>query len=108
MHEADLDFHKTIILGSNNQFLRHLVPLMANALRVSFRLSVISMDTARDALPMHRAVADAIIGRQPEVARAALTTLIEAARKDILVALPEILREETPNGERDRLSDPDP
>ncbi len=106
-HEADLDFHKTIILGSDNQFLRHLVPLMANALRVSFRLSVISMDTARDALPMHRAVADAIIGRRPEAARAALTTLIEAARKDIFEGLPEMLREETPNGERDRLSDPD-
>ena len=38
--EADLDFHKTIILGSNNQFLRQLIPLISNTLRSSFRLSV--------------------------------------------------------------------
>lgn len=107
-HDADLDFHKTIILGSNNQFLRHLVPLMANALRVSFSLSVISMDTARGSLPMHRAVADAIIAGRPEEAKAALTTLIEAAREDILGVLPERLREEKPYGEGDRIPDPGP
>ena len=39
-------------------------------LRVSFSLSVISMDSARASLPMHKAVADAIIGRNPESARA--------------------------------------
>jgi len=49
-HAADLDFHETIIVGSNNQFLRQLVPLIANTLRVSFSLSVVSMDTARDSL----------------------------------------------------------
>ena len=105
-HEADLDFHETIILGADNQFLRQLVPLMTNTLRASFRLSVISMDTARGSLPMHRAVADAIIARKPEEARAALTTLIEEARKDIIGVLPKILREEEPHGERDRLADP--
>lgn len=105
-HEADLDFHETIILGSNNQFLRQLVPLMTNTLRASFRLSVISMDTARGSLPMHRAVADAIIAGQPEAASDALTTLITEARKDILGILPTILREEEPHGERDRVADP--
>ena len=105
-HEADLDFHKLIILGSNNQFLRHLVPLMAKALRVSFSLSVISMDTARGSLPMHRAVADAIIARDAVAARATLTTLIEAAREDILGVLPKMSREEKENGERVRIPDP--
>ncbi len=102
-HEADLDFHKTIFLGSGNQFLRQLVPLMANALKVSFSLSVISMDTARSSLPMHRDVADAIIGRDPAAARAALTKLIEAAREDILEVLPQITREERVDGEGERL-----
>lgn len=101
---ADLDFHETIIVGSNNQFLRHLVPLIANTLRMSFSLSVISMDTARASLAMHRDVADAIIGREPEEARAALTRLIEAAREDILGVLPDQLWEERPHGERNRLS----
>jgi GntR family transcriptional regulator, galactonate operon transcriptional repressor len=86
-HEADLDFHKTIIMGSNNQFLRQLVPLMANALRVSISLSVLSMDTARASLPMHRAVADGIINHDAEGASRALARLIESAREDILVTL---------------------
>ena len=102
-HSADLDFHGTIIIGSNNQFLRQLVPLIANTLSVSFQLSVISMETARDALPMHRDVADAIIGREPDRARNALTKLIEAAREDILGVLPDMLWEERANDERDRL-----
>ena len=105
-HQADLDFHSTIFLGAGNQFLRQLIPLMTNTLRASFSLSVISMDTARASLPMHRAVADAIIAREPEAARAALTTLIEEARNDIIGILPSILGEEEPHGERNRLADP--
>jgi GntR family transcriptional regulator, galactonate operon transcriptional repressor len=101
-HAADLAFHEAIILGSDNQFLRQLAPLIANTLSVSFKLSVISMETARSSLPMHRAVADAIIGREPEKAQAALTKLIEAAREDILGVLPDLLWEER-HGERNRL-----
>jgi len=105
-HEADLDFHETIILGADNQFLRQLIPLMANTLRVSFRLSVISMETARGSLPMHRAVADAIVAHDAGKARKALTRLIEAARDDIIAVLPDILREEEPNGEGNRVAVP--
>jgi GntR family galactonate operon transcriptional repressor len=103
-HQADLAFHETIFLGSGNQFLRQLAPLMANTLRVSFSLSVINMDSARASLPMHRAVADAIIGRDPEAAKAALTTLIESAREDIFQVLP--LSTGGTNAERDRLAGP--
>lgn len=93
-HAADLDFHETILRGADNQFLRQLIPLMTNMLRASFSLSVISMETARASLPMHRAVADAIIAGDAEGARRALATLIEAARRDILAALPDDLRED--------------
>jgi DNA-binding FadR family transcriptional regulator len=102
-HAADLDFHETIIVGSNNQFLRQLVPVIASTLRASFSLSVINMETARAALPMHREVADAIIRHDPESARKALKKLIEAAREDILGVLAERLWEERENDERDRL-----
>lgn len=107
-HEADLDFHETIIRGANNQFLRQLIPLMTNTLRASFSLSVISMETARGSLPFHRDVADAIIAGNAERASAALRKLIEAAREDIVDALPDYLREETRNEGRDRVSDPRP
>lgn len=103
-HRADLDFHSTIILGAGNQFLSQLAPLMTNTLRASFSLSVISMDTARAALPMHRAVADAILAGEAETASAALTTLIEEARNDIIGILPTILGEEP--RPQDRMADP--
>ena len=92
-HAADLDFHRAILLGSRNQFLRHLAPMMENALRVSFSLSVLSMDSARASLPMHRAVADAILDRDPERARRALSDLITSAREDIRVGLEPPQRE---------------
>ena len=107
-HEADLDFHETIIRGANNQFLRQLIPLMTNTLRASFSLSVVSMDTARASLPMHRAVADAIIEGDSECARKALTGLIEAAREDILGVLPTLVREEDADGKGGRIPDPEP
>lgn len=107
-HEADLDFHETIIRGANNQFLRQLIPLMTNTLRASFSLSVINMEMARGSLPFHRDVADAIIGGDAERASAALRTLIEAAREDIIGVLPGYLREERRNEGRDRTSDPGP
>jgi DNA-binding FadR family transcriptional regulator len=47
------------------------------------------MDVARESLPLHRAVADAIIARKPDTARAALTKLIESASEDILRVLPK-------------------
>ena len=104
-HAADLDFHETIIRGADNLFLRQLIPLMTNTLRASFSLSVISMDTARGSLPMHRAVADAVIAGDADGARRALSMLIEAAREDILGALPDYLREEE-DAQRGRMADP--
>lgn len=92
---ADLDFHTTIINGANNQFLRQLIPLMQNTLRASFSLSVLSMESARASLPMHRAVADAIIAGRPEAAETALRKLIESAREDIIARLAGPHREET-------------
>jgi GntR family galactonate operon transcriptional repressor len=86
-HEADLAFHETILTGARNQFLHHLAPFLTGALRMSFNLSVLDLETARAALPLHRAVADAILRRDPDRAAAALGTLIESARLDILVGL---------------------
>ncbi|RUT35096.1 FadR family transcriptional regulator [Arsenicitalea aurantiaca] len=88
--QADLDFHKCIMLGTKNQFIAQLVPMMGNALRVSFDLSVLSMDTARGSLPMHKDVLDAIADRAPARTEAALRKLIESARDDILSILSEM------------------
>jgi DNA-binding FadR family transcriptional regulator len=104
-HQADLDFHETIIFGADNQFLRQLAPLMANALRISFSLSVTGMDSARGSLPMHRDVAEAICAGDARLASAALTRLIESAHQDILAALPDTNPEEPIRVEGARLAD---
>lgn len=106
-HRADLEFHQTILMGADNQFLRQLVPLVANALQVSFTLSVTGMASARSSLPLHRAVAAAICAHDPFGARAALTILIEAAHEDILRSLPESNPGETIRVELARLADQD-
>ncbi|HET8727646.1 MAG TPA: FadR/GntR family transcriptional regulator [Alphaproteobacteria bacterium] len=88
-NDADLAFHETILRGSQNQFLVHLVPFVANALRLSFDLSVRNLDSARASLPLHRKVADAITAHDGAAARAAFVDLIRSARADIYAALTE-------------------
>ncbi len=82
-HPADLAFHETILLGAGNQFLRSLAPMITNTLRVSFSLSVLSLDDARASLSAHRAVADAILARDPQAAREGLIDVIRVAREEI-------------------------
>lgn len=89
-HAADLAFHQTILTGTRNEFIRHLAPIMSSTLKLSFKLSVLSMETARASLPMHRAVADAIAAHDTEAAGRALAVLIESARDDMLVALDRV------------------
>lgn len=86
-HEADLAFHQTILVGSRNYLLQHLVPFVGNLLRLSFNLSVLNMDSARASLPMHRAMADAIAARDGQAARRTLTRLIECAEDDIFTKI---------------------
>ncbi len=81
--EADLAFHTAILMAAGNQFFVSLAPILGSVLKVSFMLSVTSREAIRASLPLHRAVADAILQRRPEAASQALRTLIEQARHDI-------------------------
>jgi DNA-binding FadR family transcriptional regulator len=60
-----------------------LAPVFSALLRVSFRLSVRSLAGARASLPAHRRLLNAIIAREPGMAEAATSALIESARADI-------------------------
>jgi DNA-binding FadR family transcriptional regulator len=52
-------------------------------LRTSFEISTSRKDGPRLSLPMHRAVLDAVIARQPAKAERAVLVLIDSARDDI-------------------------
>ncbi len=104
-HEADLEFHRIILAGSGNQFLRQLAPLLGNALRISFGLSVLSMESARASLPMHLMLADAIVEKDSQGAIGALSALITSAREDMLIGLSGISGQGRQHEQDHRLSD---
>ena len=56
-------------------------------LRTSFEISTARKDGPRTSLPLHRAVLDAVIARNPAKAEKAIIVLIEGAREDIELVL---------------------
>ena len=97
--EADLTFHETILAATHNQFLAALTPAIDALLRVSFRFSVKSRESARSSLPLHKAVLAAIIARDGAAAEDAIRTLIAAARRDVES---DMARDDFLTGEADR------
>jgi DNA-binding FadR family transcriptional regulator len=86
--EADLAFHGGILRASDNQFLVQLAPIVGAVLRLSFELSVTSLESARASLPDHAAVLDAIEERDAGAARERLVGIILASRQDMESVLP--------------------
>jgi DNA-binding FadR family transcriptional regulator len=96
--EADLRFHGAILKATHNQFLAGIVPLVNAVLRVSFRLSVKSRQSAISSLPLHLAVLTAIEAGDRSGAERALDVLIRSAQSDIEsdMAGDNFLQEECP------------
>ncbi|MFO1324375.1 MAG: FadR/GntR family transcriptional regulator [Burkholderiales bacterium] len=80
---VDLSFHQAVMQATHNQFFVGLVPAFSALLRVSFRLSVTSIDSARGSLPAHKRLLDAIAKRDVRAAERANAKIIEMARDDI-------------------------
>ena len=57
--------------ATHNQFITGLVPAFSALLRVSFRLSVSSRDSAKRSLPAHKRLLDAIATRDVRAAERA-------------------------------------
>lgn len=58
-------------------------------LRTSFEISTTREDGPASSLPLHRAVLDAVIAREPQRAEKAILVLIDGARADIDKVLAE-------------------
>jgi DNA-binding FadR family transcriptional regulator len=85
--EADLAFHQIILDAACNQFLSKLAPVIGAVLRLSFALSVRSLDRARASLPNHKALLEAIAAGKPAEAHDCLVAIIVASRADMECAL---------------------
>ena len=83
----DLQFHQGLIRASHNRMLEKMDQALGALLRTSFEISTVKPNGPRDSLAMHRAVLDAVIARDADLAEHAVVTLIEDAHKDMALVL---------------------
>lgn len=79
----DLRFHQGLLHACRNRMLIQMSKALAALLRTSFELSTSKKGGPANALPLHRAVLDAIIARKPARAEKAILVLIDGAYQDI-------------------------
>ncbi|KQT11386.1 FadR/GntR family transcriptional regulator [Ramlibacter sp. Leaf400] len=83
----DLAFHQGLLRAAHNRMIVQMSKALGPLLRTSFEISTARTGGARDSLPLHRAVLDAVIARKPARAEKAALVLIDGARDDIEVVL---------------------
>jgi DNA-binding FadR family transcriptional regulator len=79
----DLRFHQGLLRAGGNRLLLHMNKALSALLRTSFELSTSKKGGPIHSLPLHRAVLDAVIARDPIHAERAIRVLIEGANLDI-------------------------
>ena len=79
----DLRFHQGLLKACHNRMLIQMSKALSALLRTSFEVSTSRKDGPRNSLPLHRAVLDAVVARDPERAERAILVLIDGAREDI-------------------------
>jgi DNA-binding FadR family transcriptional regulator len=79
----DLRFHEGLLQASHNRMLVQMSKALNALLRTSFEISTRIQDGTKTSLPLHRAVLNAVIARNPAKAERAVMVLIEGARQDI-------------------------
>ena len=79
----DLAFHQGLLRAAHNRMVAQMSKALAALLRTSFEISTSRKDGPRNSLPLHRAVLDAVISRNPAKAEQASLVLIDGAREDI-------------------------
>ena len=83
----DLLFHQGLLRASHNRMLIQMSKALGALLRTSFEISTSKKDGPKSSLPMHRAVLDAVIAKEPLQAEKAILKLIDGARDDIQMVL---------------------
>jgi DNA-binding FadR family transcriptional regulator len=79
----DLRFHLGLLRAGHNRMVEQMGKALGALLRVSFEISTARADGPARSLPLHRAVLDAVLARNPARAEKASLVLIDSARDDI-------------------------
>jgi len=83
----DLRFHQGLLRSAHNRMLIQMSKALSALLRTSFEISTVRKDGPKRSLPLHRAVLDAVIARNPAKAEKAILVLIDGANEDIELVL---------------------
>ncbi len=79
----DLAFHQGLLRACQNRMMVQMSKALSALLRTSFEISTSKRDGPAQSLPLHRAVLDAVIARNPARAEKACLVLIDGAGQDI-------------------------
>jgi DNA-binding FadR family transcriptional regulator len=79
----DLRFHQGLLRACHNRMVVQMSKALGALLRTSFEISTTRPDGPASSLPLHRAVLDAVIARDPRRAEKACLVLIDGAQEDI-------------------------
>lgn len=81
--QADMRFHLAILQACRNDLLEQMSRVVYSALLVSFRSTSQLPGRAKASLPKHRAILDAIRGRDPHGAGDAMRHLVQSTARDV-------------------------
>ncbi|MFC7396815.1 FadR/GntR family transcriptional regulator [Chelatococcus sp. GCM10030263] len=95
--EADLAFHRAVLVASHNPFLAALAPAIEASLSLSFRASR-RAGNLDHLVPLHAAVAEAILARKGSAARDAMRRLLVLSERDAMSAVTTGFEEEARDG----------
>jgi DNA-binding FadR family transcriptional regulator len=79
----DMHFHTGMLVASHNRMIVQMSKALGALLRTSFEISTTRKDAPKAALPLHKAVLDAVIAKNPDKAEKAISVLIEGAHHDM-------------------------
>ena len=79
----DLRFHQGLLRACHNRMMVQMSKALGALLRTSFEISTSRPNGPANSLPLHRAVLDAVIARDPDRAERASLELIDGAGEDI-------------------------
>ena len=79
----DLRFHQGLLSACQNRMMVQMSKALGALLRTSFEISTSRPHGPASSLPLHRAVLDAVIARDPVAAERACLVLIDGAQEDI-------------------------
>jgi DNA-binding FadR family transcriptional regulator len=80
---ADIVFHRAILQACHNDVLEQMSAMVYSALLVSFHATSRLPGRARDSLPRHRAILEAIRAHDPRRAGAAMRRLVHGTAREI-------------------------